>query len=55
MQYSKELIERFKKEFKENHNKEFTDEEANEALDNMAGLYLAFAEILKKSDKSDIS
>ncbi len=53
MQYSQELIERFKKEFKEKHGKEYTDEEANEALNNLAGLFLAFSKTPEKSDKCD--
>lgn len=54
MKYSKELIDRFKKEFKEKNGVEFTDEEANEALDNMAGLYLAFSLYINESFESPI-
>lgn len=43
MQYSQELIEECKRIFKEEDGIEFTDEQANEALENLSGLFLAFA------------
>jgi preprotein translocase subunit Sss1 len=43
MEYSKELIEECKNIFKEEHGVEFTDEQANEALENLSGLFLALA------------
>ncbi|MEK7070877.1 MAG: hypothetical protein AAB966_03655 [Patescibacteria group bacterium] len=45
--YSDELVQELKKFFEEKYSHTFTDEEAREALNNLAGLFLAFARLSK--------
>lgn len=43
IEFSEKLIQKTIKSFKEGYGVEFTREEASEALENLSGLFLAFA------------
>ena len=49
-QFSKELIERCIEYFKEENGVEFSWEEAIEALEGLAGLYMAFSSMVEEKD-----
>lgn len=49
MEYSKELILETIKCFKEENNIVLSDDEANEYINSLASLYLAFSEVNSKS------
>ncbi len=44
MIFSQDLIEEYQRIFKEEHDETLTVEEANEALNNLSGLFIAFAD-----------
>jgi len=50
IKFSEELVEKTIKLFREEYNAEFTHEQAEEALCNLSGLYLAFAKPNKKDE-----
>lgn len=43
MQFSQDLVDECKEVFKEENGVEFSDEQAQDALENLSGLFLAFA------------